>query len=107
MNKFDDRGIPIKTFAQAIYKYILSGLPKVTDEQYAARLAICDTCEQCDKTDTETWKCQACGCNLQEGTILPGKARWATQDCPLSKWPKLPLPNSASSPCCGDKAKGA
>jgi hypothetical protein len=66
---------------------MIAGMSKVNDQQYAERLSICDSCEHCDKSD-ERWICKLCSCYLKEGKLLPGKARWATQDCPIEKWPK-------------------
>jgi hypothetical protein len=50
------------------------------------------------------------GCNLKEGPILPGRARWATKDCPDPKgshWPKVELPVITQKPpgrsCCGGR----
>ncbi len=80
-------------FAKSIVEQITAGNPKVSDEEYARRLGICENCPSglCDKT-SEEWVCRACGCSLQGNAILPSKARWATQDCPRGHWPKLELP---------------
>lgn len=101
--QYDNRGIPIRKFVGAVYEHMIAGMPKVDDQQYVARLAICDSCEHCDKSN-DRWICKLCQCYLKEGSILPGKARWGSENCPIDKWPKLTLPtitNSASSPCCG------
>lgn len=89
-------------FAKAATEFITAGMPRVTDEEYEARLLICEQCEHCDKT-SEAWQCKLCGCNLKEGTLMPGKARWATQDCPIKKWAPLELNiiKEKSQGCCG------
>lgn len=84
---WDDPGFLKKatTFIKAGMKYVLSGREKVTDLEYINRLLICEDCEECDKSE-EVWKCRKCGCRLQETELLPGKARWASEQCPLGKW---------------------
>lgn len=96
----------VNSFANDLLEFIRQGSPKVSDQQYTERLSICDNCEYVDKS-IETWRCKLCGCNLQEGPLLPGRARWATKDCPYpsgSKWPRIALP-VVSQPikrsCCG------
>jgi len=54
-------------FAKAAVKHVAAGMPKVTDEQLKIRLDVCTKC----------------GCNLKI------KASWATQDCPIKKWPAI------------------
>ncbi len=93
-------------FGKSVIDHLTSGAQKVSNEVYDQRLSICSNCEQCDKSN-EVWTCKLCGCNLQEGAILPGKARWTEQQCPLDKWPKVELPLAESSAwvkprgCCG------
>lgn len=64
-------------FVKAVGAYVKSGLKDTDEEQYAERLRICDTCE---------WRtggrCMKCGC------FIDAKARWASSDCPIGKWPK-------------------
>jgi hypothetical protein len=99
-------------FSKATIEHILAGRPKVSEEMYQTRLSICNDCELCDKTEGEaSWRCKACGCYLKEGYIMPGKARWADQDCPHpqgSRWPKiqLPLANFKNSPCPACPGRG-
>lgn len=98
--------IPAVDFLNSLQEFILAGAPKVTDAQYAERISICDKCTEYVDKSIETWRCKICGCNLQEGPILPGRARWATKDCPYpsgSKWPKIELPTvlpPRGKPCC-------
>jgi hypothetical protein len=98
-------------FTKALLAYIFSGRPKVDDTEYANRLSACDTCELCDKSNPE-WTCTVCGCNLKEGDVLPGKARWATEDCPHpkgSRWPKNIYSSGHhnwSRPCTDCNSKG-
>jgi hypothetical protein len=79
-------------FSRAVVRHAISGGATVNDANYEARLAVCAACEEyCDKS-VEGWRClhPDCGCRLHEGESMPGKARWATQDCPVKKWP-LPV----------------
>jgi hypothetical protein len=87
-------------FVGAAWKHIFAGMPSVTDEQYETRLAVCNNCPSCDKTD-ENWKCRECGCSLKEGVLMPGKARWASEDCPKGLWPKIELPVVKTGGCGG------
>jgi hypothetical protein len=100
--EYDNRGIPMRKFIGAVYAHMISGMPKVSDDQYAARLAICEECTHCNKSD-DRWVCKLCSCYLKEGKLLPGKARWATQECPINKWPALPVIEQTPPPkggCC-------
>ena len=69
-------------FAKAAVKHVASGMPKVSDEQLKIRLDVCDICPEVNK-DNPNWTCTKCGCNLKI------KASWATQDCPIKKWPAI------------------
>lgn len=65
-------------FASAVAHHVAAGLPRLSEDETAARLAVCQGCPQFhDRT------CALCGCNMRI------KASWAEQDCPLGKWPKL------------------
>ncbi len=64
-----------KNLTSAVVKQVAAGLPRVSDAAYAARMSVCESCEQ--KSGNS---CKLCGCNLST------KARWATQKCPLDKW---------------------
>lgn len=62
---------------------VKGGETYVGDDVYTARLAVCDGCplrkaDECSHPD--------CGCNLIR------KARWATEDCPIAKWPPQSAP---------------
>ncbi|HWL09955.1 MAG TPA: hypothetical protein VNQ76_16235 [Planctomicrobium sp.] len=67
---------------QALAAFTANGFKTVTAEEYAARLAICDTCEKRQGT-----RCMQCGCGL---TL---KARGRAFSCPLKKW-SSPAKNS-------------
>ena len=68
-------------FARAAARHVAAGRPKVTPEQHAARLAVCDGPPVCPEKKGNS--CRLCGCNLRL------KSSWATQDCPAGKWPAL------------------
>lgn len=67
-------------FAKAAVTHLAQGMPKVNEEQLKNRLAVCDACPEVNKS-SPNWTCTKCGCNLKI------KASWASQDCPLKKWP--------------------
>lgn len=71
----------VKNFLLAISKYAINGFKNVSSEDYEKRLI---TCNDCDKNKHGV--CQECGC------FIGVKAKWATEDCPLGKWPKIELP---------------
>lgn len=78
---------------KAIVNHIADGLVEVSQDQYLARLATCDTCPN----RSADWECNQCGCYI---TI---KAKWRSEKCPLAMWPgdspEAPLPPKRS--CCG------
>lgn len=67
-------------FGSALVRHAADGLRHVSDEEYAARLKVCEVCSSCD---LERFVCRepACGCQLRT------KARWQSENCPLGKWP--------------------
>jgi hypothetical protein len=69
----------VGNFVEAVVEHIAAGMPSAQPDEIAARLAICQPCDQRLPGN----QCAGCGCNLA------WKASWADQDCPLGKWPKL------------------
>lgn len=72
--------IKAANFAKAAVKHVSQGMPKVSEDVLKQRLDVCDACPEVNK-DKPNWTCTKCGCNLKI------KASWASQDCPLKKWP--------------------
>lgn len=66
-------------FGTALVRHAADGLQRVSDEEYAARLKVCEGCPSCDLT---RFICRepACGCQLRL------KASWRSEKCPLGKW---------------------
>ena len=62
--------------------FLAAGFPVVDRATLDARLDICRGCEWLRPAD---WVCRECSCYL----VL--KARMATADCGLKKWPRLSL----------------
>jgi len=79
-------------FALAGARHLADGLRKVDPPTFDARLAVCAGCPSCDTTD---FICRevTCGCYLRE------KAWWASESCPLAKWPPAvdDLPSEGST----------
>lgn len=87
----------MRTFSVALAKHIENGFKRVTKLVYNKRMEICDGCPSNIKG-----KCIECGC------FLHIKADWATEDCPLGKWPKIELPmidNNKKGAGCGGCGK--
>jgi len=64
-------------FTKAVTNHIKSGAAHASEELYKARLETCDTCPE-----RVGERCSACGC------FIAAKAKWASSDCPIGKWPK-------------------
>ena len=67
----------IRSFAVATARHVAAGSPMATEEQKAARLGICATCEHLDH---ERRGCRLCGCSMDM------KTGWADSACPIGKW---------------------
>ena len=65
-------------FGGALVSHIADGAKKLDDEQWQARMDVCNSCEH-----KRGNSCSICGCGLS------AKARWRSEDCPIDKWPKL------------------
>jgi hypothetical protein len=65
------------TFARAATRHLTHGMPTVTDEVKAKRLALCVVCEHYNAV---RGSCNKCGC------ILKTKTSWALERCPIGKW---------------------
>lgn len=68
-------------FTQALARWALAGLPRRSQAEIDARLAICQSCEFL-KND----RCVKCGCACVERNRLINKLALATEKCPLGKW---------------------
>jgi hypothetical protein len=73
-------------FAAAVAQFAADGCTTVSREQYQARLAVCERCEQ-----REGNFCNACGC------VLALKAGMRSEDCPLGRWNR-PAATDLSTP---------
>jgi len=70
-------------FGWAFLRHVAANLPHATEEQQAARRAICGPCWRRNK---ETDECTLCGCRLnsQGGKKkLASKILWAREQCPM------------------------
>jgi hypothetical protein len=64
--------------ARSLAEFLADGCKTLTEEQYLARLDVCDSCDQ--RRDN---RCLKCGCRLSL------KARGRAFKCPLAKWPSV------------------
>jgi len=67
----------------AAFKFVSAGMPKVGRDIFNKRI---ETCESCEEFNKEERMCKKCDCYIDI------KAAWATEQCPLNKWEKIPLP---------------
>lgn len=78
----------VKNFARAVREHVASGAQKVSREILEQRLNICALCDKRTVDQNGNDRCSVCGCMLVGGVGgFGGKAEWADQECPLSKWP--------------------
>jgi len=68
-------------FATSAAKHLAAGMPQATEEQVAARFAICQGCEHFDGT-----ACRQCGCPVVREKKFLSKLSWAGESCPVGKW---------------------
>jgi hypothetical protein len=71
----------IGNFATSAARHVAAGAPRCTDEQVAARHAICATCEYFDGK-----ACTKCGCAVSRERAYISKLSWAGESCPVGKW---------------------
>lgn len=71
-------------FAKASAQHAAAGAPKCTDEQIAARFAICESCPH-----LKCGACELCGCPVAREKKFISKLSWADQACPAGKWGPL------------------
>ncbi|MBC8356991.1 MAG: hypothetical protein H8E66_33890 [Planctomycetes bacterium] len=64
--------------AASLASFVADGCKTVTEQEYQARLEICDPCDQRHRN-----LCLKCGCSLSL------KARGRAFQCPLNKWPHI------------------
>jgi hypothetical protein len=83
-------------FAKAAARHVAAGMPKCSQAQIEARLAVCRGCHlyQVDAasegTTSGTCTHESCGCRLSRRAAFRNKLAWADQECPLGKWGKAP-----------------
>jgi hypothetical protein len=70
-----------RNFAASAAKHVASGMPQATEEQVAARFAICQGCEHFDGK-----ACRKCGCPVVRERKFLSKLSWAGESCPVGKW---------------------
>lgn len=72
-----------QNFAVAAKDIAKSGFQRISPEQYAERMKVCNACEFWDgKARFGMGKCSKCGCT--------GAKQWfATSKCPIDKWGSL------------------
>jgi len=67
------------SLGEAVANHVADGMSKVSKQQMATRLEICNKCPF-----RSLGTCTKCGC------ILSVKAGWKTSTCPDERWPKIP-----------------
>lgn len=74
-------------FTAAVVRHTLAGFPRATEEDVAARRAVCQPCIWRDRGEDE---CTQCGCHLGGRRQLLSKLAWAKERCPLYDPEKRP-----------------
>lgn len=71
----------VGNFFKSAASHVAAGMPRATDEQIAARYAICQGCEF-----LADGACSRCGCPVQRESKFISKLSWANEKCPVGKW---------------------
>ena len=79
----------VGNFASSAAKHIAAGAPRCTDEEVAARHAICVGCEYFDGKS-----CTKCGCPVSRERAYISKLSWAGESCPVGKWGPVERPEN-------------
>ena len=79
----------VGNFATSAAKHIAAGAPRCTDEEVAARHAICAGCEYFDGK-----ACTKCGCPVSRERAYVSKLSWAGESCPVGKWGPVVRPEN-------------
>lgn len=79
----------VGNFATAAVKHVAAGAPRCTEEEVAARHAICVGCEYFANST-----CTKCGCPVSRERTYLGKLSWADQSCPVGKWGPIERPEN-------------
>lgn len=78
-------GVKVGNYSVAIAKWFKHGCPIRTDKNVDTLLEVCESCEQYSNK-----QCSVCGCSVNRSEdATRNKARMATEDCPLGKWPNI------------------
>lgn len=77
-------------FASAAVQHVAAGAPRCTEEEVAARHAICVGCEYFANST-----CTKCGCPVSRERTYLGKLSWADQSCPVGKWGPIERPENS------------
>ena len=79
----------VGNFATAAARHVAAGAPRCTDEEVAARHAICAGCEYFDGKS-----CTKCGCPVSRERAYISKLSWAGESCPVGKWGPVVRPEN-------------
>lgn len=98
----------LANYSIALASDLIAGRPRRSESQQLAILAICEGCRINLRGICTHPKC---------GCVLTEKTKWALEECPVGKWPKLdgddpwierdgyhvppPAPHSPQGGCCG------
>ena len=73
----------VGNFATSAIRHVGEGAPRCTDEEVAARFAICQS-NECGLFKDN--RCRKCGCGVSGQRGLVSKLSWAGESCPVGKW---------------------
>ena len=84
-------------FAKATMNHVATGMHGVSNDDFEKRLDICKSCEFLDNLNKDNPSCVKCGC------LLNIKLSWASEGCPVGKWP--PVARGKGCGGCGRRQK--
>jgi hypothetical protein len=73
----------VGNFATSAIRHVGEGAPRCTDEEVAARFAICQS-NECGLFKEN--RCTKCGCPVSRERAYISKLSWAGESCPVGKW---------------------
>lgn len=77
----------VANFTKATARHIANGVRRCSEEEIAARFAICELCPM-----LKNGRCShpACGCRISPRREIVSKLSWSSERCPEGRWEAIP-----------------